>query len=127
MRPWICTLVLGAGLTLASTLPAAADHMPRQPSHLAVNGHHQTFFPRHGFFHHHPLLSSLASGGLAVIPGDYFDGGFPSGMPLVIVPSSAPAVAQLPPRSAVEERPSVESTEEGVVIVRGPGSRHLGY
>ncbi len=126
MRPWICTL-LGAVLTAASALPAAADHMPRRSSHLVVKGHFRTSFPRHGFFRNHPLLGPLALGGAAFIPGDYSDGGFAPGMPLVILPSTAPAPAQLPARSAVEERPSVETTEDGVVIVRGPGSRHLGY
>lgn len=126
MRPWICTL-LGAALTAASALPAAADHMPPRSSHLVVKGHFRTSFPQHGFFRDHPLLGPLALGGPAVIPGDYSASGFAPGMPLVILPSTAPAPAQLPARSAAEERPSVEATGEGVVIVRGPGSRHLGY
>ena len=126
MRPWTCML-LGAALTAASALPAAADHISPRSSHLAVKGHFRTSFPRHAFFRHRPLPGPLALGGPAGIPGDYFDGGHAPGMPLVILPSSEPAAAQLPQRSAVEERPSVEATGEGVVIVRGPGSRHLGY
>jgi hypothetical protein len=46
---------------------------------------------------------------------------------VVVLNGAPPVPAPLPRRSVVEERPSVETTAEGIVIVRGPGSRHLGY
>ncbi len=131
MRRWICMLVLGAGVTAASTLPAAANNMtPRSPN-VAANGHVQGPFLRHDFFRHHPLLGPFALGSPVVFPGGFFDGdvmpGFASGTPPVVVLSGPPAALELPRHSAVEERPSVETTLEGVVIVRGPGSRHVDH
>lgn len=132
MRPWICMLVLAAGLTAASALPAVANNMISQSPNVSVNRHVQTPFLRHGFFRHHPLLSPFAFGGPFVFPGGFFDSDViprvASGTPPLVVLNGAPPVPQpLPRRSVVEERPSVETTVEGVVIVRGPGSRHLGY
>jgi hypothetical protein len=131
MRPWICMLVLGAGLTAAGTLPAAANNMTSRSPNVAANGHARTPFLRHGFFRHHPLLGPFAFGGPVVFPGGFFDGdvipGFTSGTPPLLLLSGPPAAPELPRRSAVEERASVETTPDGVVVVRGPGSRHLGH
>jgi hypothetical protein len=129
MRPWICILVFGAGLMAASAPPAAANNMtPRSPA-VALNSPVETPFLRHGFFRHHRLLGPFAFGGPLLFPGGFFGGdvmpGFASGMPPALMLSGEPALAA-PRRSTDGARPSVETTAEGVVIVRGPGSRHLG-
>jgi len=128
MRPWICMLVLGTGLTAASALPAAANNMSSRSPNVAANGHVQMPFLRHGFFRHRPSLGPFAFGGPVVFPDGFFDGDVTpaAGTPMVML-SGGPAAPQLPRRSAVEERASVETTVEGVVVVRGPGSRHVGH
>jgi hypothetical protein len=45
---------------------------------------------------------------------------------LVVLNAGAPGTPPaLPTRSAVDDRPTVETTPSGVQIVRGPGSHHL--
>ncbi len=118
MRPWICLLVLSAGLTAASALPAAANNMTARSPNVALNGDVQTSFLRQGFFRHRPFLGPFAFDAPVVFPGGFFVGD--------VMPGVA-AGTPLPRRTAVEERPSVETTLEGVVIVRGPGSRHVAH
>jgi hypothetical protein len=120
MRPWICMLGIAA-LSAASALPAAADNMtPRSPN-VALNGTVQAPFPRHGFVRHQSTLGPFVLGSPFILPGGSFDGdavpGVASGTPMAVPPRLR--------RSAVEERASVETTQEGIVIVRGPGSHHL--
>ncbi|HEX7967860.1 MAG TPA: hypothetical protein VF502_06545 [Stellaceae bacterium] len=96
---------------------------PRVPFH-----HRRSFarsfdpFSPFGFFQ--PVPSFLLGGVLDSVAGT--DALAPAGTraPMVMV---APDASDPPRaiRSAVDERPSVETTPEGVVIVRGPGSRHL--
>ena len=128
MRPWISLMLLGAGLTAAIAAPAAANTMtPRSPV-IVHNGHVHAPFDRHHFLHTHPGFGPFVFGAPPVFPDGYFGTGVASGMPPVIMLSEAPAMAAPPPSpTAVEQRPSVETTAEGVVVVRGPGSRHLGY
>ncbi|HZB90417.1 MAG TPA: hypothetical protein VE397_03180 [Stellaceae bacterium] len=59
--------------------------------------------------------------------GDWadWDGGPAGGAPgSVVVLAMAPPAPPAPARSRMEARPSVENTEAGVTIVRGPGSHH---
>ena len=123
MRPWISLLLLGAGLTAAAAATAAADTMtPRSPvivhngrSHAPIHRHH--FLPGFGPFFGAPL----------VLPGGYFGSDIALGMPPVMMLSETPAMAAPRQLPAAEQRPSVETTAEGVVVVRGPGSHHIGY
>lgn len=125
MRPWISLLLLGAALPATIVAPAAANAMtPRSPV-IVHNGHVHVPFHRHHFLQAHPGFGPFTFGAPLILPGGYFADGGASGTPPVIMLSEAPAVAAPPP--AVEQRPSVETTAEGVVVVRGPGSRHLGY
>jgi hypothetical protein len=101
---------------------------PRSPE-VARNGHVRAPFPRHHFFHPNPGFGPFAFGAPLILPGGYFAGGVASGTPVIML-SEAPATtapAPAPPRPAAEQRPSVETTAEGVVVVRGPGSHHIGY
>lgn len=126
MRPWI-SLLVGTALTVAA--PAAANTMTQQsPVPVARNGHVHLPFHRHHFFHSHPDVSPFAFGAPLVFPGGYYGSDIGPGTPPVIMLSEPPAMAAPPPQlPAVEQRPSVETTAEGVVIVRGPGSHHLAY
>jgi hypothetical protein len=130
MRPWISLLLLGAGLTAAGATPAAANNMTPRSSEIARNGHIHTPFLRHHFLHRNPEFGPFAFGAPLILPGGYFAGDVASGTPPVIMLSEVPATtasALPPPRPAAEQRPSVETTAEGVVVVRGPGSHHIGY
>jgi hypothetical protein len=130
MRPWFCMLALGAGLTAVSALPAVANNMASRSPRVAVNGPVRTPFLRHHLFRHQFLFGPFAFGSPFVLPGEVFDGdvmpGLASGAPMVVMLSGPPAAPPLPRRAALEERVSVETTVDGVVIVRGPGSHHLG-
>jgi len=128
MRPWISPLLLGAGLTAFIAVPAAANTMtPRSPVVVVHNGHvHAPFLRRH-FLRAHPGFGPFVLGTPLVLPDESFGGGVASGTPPIIMLSEPPAVAAPPPLPAAEQRPSVETTAEGVLVVRGPGSRHLGY
>jgi hypothetical protein len=128
MRPWISLLLLGAGLTAAIAAPASAANTmtPRFPVVVVHNGRVHAPFHRH--LRSRPGFSPFAFGAPLVVPDQYFGSGAASGTPPVIMLGEAPAVAApMPPVPVVEQRPSVETTAEGVVIVRGPGSHHLGY
>lgn len=120
MRPWtwLCLLALGAGLTAAGGAPAAAGNLVARSPHPA---HFHMPVPRHHVLHHDFGFGPFAFGGPILAPGDYLNGT----MPPIIVLSNAPAQPTLVQRPIADERPSVETTPEGVVIVRGPGSRHL--
>lgn len=124
MRPWIFVLVIGAGLPVAGVLPAAANNVTSRSPAMAVTGHPQAAPLQPGFRRHSPM-GPFGFGGPVVVPDAFFDGDSQpriiAGLPPVVM---APAAA--PRHSAVEERPSVETTVEGIVIVRGPGSRHVG-
>jgi hypothetical protein len=130
MRPWICMLVLGAGLTAVSALPAAANTTASRSPRVAVNGPVRAPFLRHHLFRHQSLFGPFAFGSPFVLPGGVFDGdvmpSLASGAPTVVMLSGSPAAPPLPRRAAIVERTSVETTVDGVVIVRGPGSHHLG-
>lgn len=126
MRPWISLLLLGAGLTAASAAPATANTTtPQSPGVVSPNSHIRAPFHRNHFFRRHPGFGPFAFGAPLVFPGGYYGSDIGPGTPPVIMLSEPPAPPpQLP---AVEQRPSVETTAEGVVIVRGPGSHHIGY
>ena len=135
MRPWISPLLLGVGLTAGMAAPAAADTLtPRSPV-IVRNSHIPAPFQRHhfrhshpGFLHSHPGVDPLFFGVPLVYSGDYVAGGVASGMPPVMMLSEPPGTAPPPPQlPAIEQRPTVETTPEGVAIVRGPGSHHIGY
>jgi hypothetical protein len=129
MRPWISLLLLGAGLTAAIAAPATAGMMtPRSPVPVAHNGHVHAPFHRHRFFHRHPGFGPLVFGAPLVFPGGYYGSDIGPGTPPVVVLSEAPTTAAPPPQlPELDQRPSIETTAEGVVIVRGPGSHHIGY
>lgn len=126
MRPWISLLLLGAGLTVAIATPAAANTTtPRPPGVAFHDSHMRAPFHRNHFFHRHPGFGPFVFGAPLVFPGGYYGSDIGPGTPPVIMLSETPAAP--PPLPAVEQRPSVETTPEGVVIVRGPGSHHLAY
>lgn len=128
MRPWISLLLFGAGLTGVIAAPAAANTMtPTSPVVVVHNGHVHALFHRRHFLRAHPGFGPFALGTPLVFPDESYGGGAGSGMPPVIMLSEPSAVAASPPVPAAEQRPSVETTAEGVVVVRGPGSHHLGY
>jgi hypothetical protein len=129
MRPWISLLLLGAGLTAAIAAPATAGMTaPQSPVQVAHNGHIHAPFHRHRFFHSHPSFGPFVFGAPLVFPGGYYGSDIGPGTPPVVVLSEPPtAAAPPPPLPELDQRPSVETTAEGVVIVRGPGSHHLGY
>jgi|SRR5690348_2093022 len=129
MRPWIFLLLLGAGLTAAIAAPAAANTTtPRSPGVGFHDSHMRAPFHRNHFFHRHPGFGPFVFGAPLVLPGGYYGSDIGPGTPPVIMLSVPPAVAAAPPQlPAVEQRPSVETTAAGVVIVRGPGSHHIGY
>jgi len=124
MRRWIFLLVTGAGLPVAAALPAAANNMTSRSPDVAVTGHPQAV-PMQPGFRRHSTPGPFGFGGPVVFPDTYVDG---ESRPSVIagLPPIPMAAALAPRHSAVEERPSVETTVEGIVIVRGPGSRHVG-
>jgi len=125
MRPWI-SLLLGAGLVAAIAGPTTAGTMtPRSPVLVAHDGHVQAPFDGHRRFHRHPGFGPLVFGAPLVFPGGYYGSDIGPGTPPVIILSEAPVTAPSPQLPAVEQRPRVETTTEGVVIVRGPGSRHI--
>jgi hypothetical protein len=129
MRPWTSLLLLGVGLTVGFAGPAAANTMtPRSPVVVVHNGHVHALLRHHRFFRGRPGLGPFVFGTPLVSPDAYYGSGIASSALPFIMPGGAPVmaapVAQLP---AVEQRPSVETTAEGVVIVRGPGSHHIGY
>jgi len=128
MRLWISLLLLGVGLTVGFAGPVAANTMtPRSPVVVVQNGHAHGPFHRH-HFRGHPGLGPFVFGTPLVSPDAYYGSGIASSALPFILPGGPPVmaapVAQWP---AVEQRPSVETTAEGVVIVRGPGSHHIGY
>jgi hypothetical protein len=128
MRPWISPLLLGAGLTALIAVPAAANTMtPRSPVMAVHNGDVHAPFHRHHFLRAHPGFAPFVLSTPLFLPYEFYGGGVASGTPSVIILSEPSAVAASPPVPAAEQRPSVETTAEGVVVVRGPGSRHLGY
>ena len=133
MRPWI-SLLLGSGLAAVIAAPAAAASTmtPRSPVVVVHNGHvHAPFlhapFHRHLFLHTHRGFGPFAFGAPLALPDEYYGSDIASGAPPIIMLSGMPAMAAPPQLPAVEQRPSVETTAEGVVIVRGPGSHHIGY
>lgn len=124
MRPWI-SLLLGAGLLAAIAAPSTAGTMtPRSPV-LVAGGHVEAPFHRQRFFHRHAGFGQLVFAAPLVFPGGYYGSDIGPGMPPVIMLSEAPVAAPPPPLAAVDQRPSVETTADGMVIVRGPGSRHI--
>jgi hypothetical protein len=127
MRRLISLTLLAAGLMTTGAMPAAADNMTMRSREIVRDGRAQTPFLNRRFLRPNPVFGPFAFGAPLILPGGYFAGGVPSGAPPVIMLSEAPAMAAPPPPPAVEQRPSVETTAEGVVVVRGPGSRHLGY
>jgi hypothetical protein len=127
MRPWISLMLLAAGVMATGAMPAAADNMTMQSRETVRSGHLQTPFLKHRFLRPNPVFGPFAFGAPLILPGGYFAGGVDSGTPVIML-SEAPAIAAPPPPPpAVEQRPSVETTAEGVVVVRGPGSHHIGY
>jgi len=68
---------------------------------------------------HHMIDSSLPLG--------FYDGTAEVPQQTTVVPALVSDTAPLTPSipTAAEERASVETTPEGVTIVRGPGSRHI--
>ena len=69
-------------------------------------------------------------GGWGYFPDWDWDGGWDgdwawNGGNAAAVPAPAYFPPPRPPRLAADERPSVETTAQGVTIIRGPGSRHL--
>jgi hypothetical protein len=114
--------MLGAGLMAASIPPAAANGMVSRAPHVALNGQARSPF-LHGHFRHHRAFGPFAFGSPLFFPNDFFDGESVSGAPRLVMLNDAPG-ARL--RRLAVERASVESTEQGVVIVRGPGSHHIG-
>jgi hypothetical protein len=129
MRPWISRLLVGAALTAVIAAPATAGMMtPRSPAPVAHNGHVHAPFHRHRFFHRHPGFAPFVFGAPLVFPDGYFGSDVAAGTPPVVVLREAPPMAAPPPpMPELDQRPSVETTAEGVVIVRGPGSHHIGY
>ena len=129
MRPWISLLLLGAGLTAAIAAPAAANTMtPGSPVVIVHNGHVHAPFHRHHFVHSHLGLGPFVFGTPLAFPDAYYGSGVAAGTPPIIMMSEAPAMTAPPPQlPVVEQRPTVETTAEGMVIVRGPGSHHIGY
>lgn len=124
----LISLLLGAGLIAAGVAPAVADNMTPRSHEIVRNGQFHRPFLRHRFLHPNPVFPFVLGAPFA-FPGGYFDGGVASGASPVIMLGGAPAVAASPPPplAAAEQRPSVETTAEGVVVVRGPGSHHIGY
>ena len=128
MRPRI-SLLLGVGLMAAVAVPATANTTTsRSPVVVIPHNHIHALSHRDHFFHHHPGFGPFALGAPLTFPGGYYGNDIGPGTPPVIMRSDTPAIAAAPPQlPAVEQRPSVETTAEGVVIVRGPGSHHIGY
>jgi len=125
---------------LLPALPAAATeahggghHASGMPFEVFRGGHHA--FHRHHPFHFHAMRHPFVG------PGDWGlgwgwgggggDGGWGWGEPAaagLAEPAPSPGLGMLPPpppMRTADERPSVESTPQGVTIVRGPGSHHL--
>jgi hypothetical protein len=126
MRPWIYVLLLGAGLIAASAEPAAANNMTARSPDMALSRHVQAPFLRHRHLPQHgSVLGPFVLGAPFIWPGGYFDGSLASAVSPPVIVLSTPPAAAAPQPSPVEQRASVETTAEGVVIVRGPGSRHL--
>jgi hypothetical protein len=125
MRRWIYTLMLGAGLMAASIPPAAANGMVSRAPHVALNGQARSPLLRHSHFRHHRAFGPFAFGSPLFFPNDFFDaeGASGAGASRLVMLNDAPG-ARL--RRPAVERASVETTEQGVVIVRGPGSHHIG-
>jgi hypothetical protein len=128
MRPWISLMLLATGLVTAGAMPAAADNMTMRSRDVVRSGRLQTPGLHHRFLRPDAMFGPFAFGAPLILPGGYFAGGGASGTPVIML-SEAPAMAAPPPPPppAIEQRPSVETTAEGVVVVRGPGSHHLGY
>jgi hypothetical protein len=97
-----------------------------------------TFSPRglhhlHGRHQVRPFFFGQARGRRDGLPGfgywgdipDYWDWG---GLPPTYDPAPAAGLVGFPPPRppvAQDERASVETTPQGVTIIRGPGSRHI--
>lgn len=137
MRRWLFLLLLGPGLCTVTAPPAAANNMSTHGQVIATAppmahtqvppGHHRNFARSFDPFSPFGFVQPVS-----VFPGGVLDGiagadalaPAGNGAPMMIV-TSDPPIPRRATRSAVDERPSVETTPEGVVIVRGPGSRHL--
>ncbi len=121
-------------LILAIVPPAAAERSaghggfrfftPARGLHQLHGRHARPFFfgPAHGY------RGGLAGYGYWGDIGDYWDWG---GMPAGYDPApTAGLIGYPPPRLPAshderDERASVETTPQGVTIIRGPGSRHI--
>jgi hypothetical protein len=124
-------LLLLALLLTLPVLPAAAEHGGSHGGFgtARMHGfHHGQFFRFRGA----PFAFSRSPygyGGWGYFPdwdwgwdGDWAWNGGGAAPP----PASAPNYLLPPrPRFATEERPSVETTSQGVTIIRGPGSHHV--
>jgi hypothetical protein len=119
MRIWSWLLLaLGAALTVVAAPAATAGNLVTRSQTTSLAGQGHTRFERHRIFHDGFAFDPFAFSGSVIVPGQYLYGM----MPPVIVLGSVDSQAA-PPRPALEQ-PSVETTPEGVVIVRGPGSHH---
>ena len=138
---WPFLLLLGPGLCALAVVPAAANNMSTHGQVIATQPPTARIQvpPRVPFRHHRNFARSFDPffpfgffQPVRVFPGGVLDGiagadalaPAGNGAPMMIV-TSDPPIPRRATRSAVDERPSVETTPEGVVIVRGPGSRHL--
>ncbi len=99
-------------LSALSTVPAVSQAGMRPQSSHGVRAPAQ---------HHRPHPFRATPG--AVILGGGLDQSS-AAPPLEITPPE-PMVPPAPPRRVGDDRPTVEHTDVGVTIIRGPGSRHL--
>jgi hypothetical protein len=112
-------LVAFALLLSLSTLPTAAYAMRPEGRH-GVRVHVQ----------HHRLHQFRTMHRAPLVGGGFFEGGgyyesdaapyAESTAPQPVAPPAPPA----PPRRVGDDRPTVEHTDVGVTIIRGPGSSH---
>ncbi len=104
-------------------LPAAAQHGGGHPTGAAsFHG------ARHGHaFHFRPSPFAFRGPFANYFPGYWgwgwgWDGDWAwDGVGAATMPTALPP----PPHFAANDRPSVETTKQGVTIIRGPGSRHV--
>ncbi len=132
MRGWLFLLVSSLWVCAGATRPAAADD----------GGAHQKAGMMATAHTHAPPRAAMRRHGNPTHPSDVFRRFgliqpvpvFPSGVSDESTGSSRPAAIIVTPDlsgprlatgSAAAERPSVETTPQGVVIVRGTGFRHL--
>jgi hypothetical protein len=112
-----CALLLAL-----STLPTAAFAMRSQGHHgvrVQVRHHHPNQFRT---MHRAPLLGGVLGGGFYDGGGYYGSGAAPYAESTAPEPVVVPAPP--PPRRIGDDRPTVEHTDVGVTIIRGPGLNH---